>query len=200
MIRPCITEPAIAETVRSNLANALLSVASEDSCFAHVLKRAALQRFALDYWRIQPAYAEWSQSWLRYGLPSRWALERAQGDAAWLRRWAMAVVGTMAVAGPRTAAGKERRLGLSASIPHARALHIRLANFCSKTASFRLLGRRTFRRREQAEPGAAVQPRACGEHEMKKRTAMPQSSGAVEAHHTLVELTTVERFWPAVPG
>jgi hypothetical protein len=40
------------ETVRSNLANALLSVASEDSRNAPILKRAALQRFALDYWRI----------------------------------------------------------------------------------------------------------------------------------------------------
>jgi hypothetical protein len=40
------------ETVRAKLANALLSVASEDSRNAHVLKRAALQRFALDYWRI----------------------------------------------------------------------------------------------------------------------------------------------------
>jgi hypothetical protein len=40
------------DTVRSNLANALLSVASEDTRNAHVLKRAALQRFALDYWRI----------------------------------------------------------------------------------------------------------------------------------------------------
>lgn len=40
------------ETVRSKLANALLSVASEDSRNAHVLTRAALQRFALDYWRI----------------------------------------------------------------------------------------------------------------------------------------------------
>src|SRR5262245_58072555 len=45
---------------------------------------------------------------------------------------------------------------------------------CSKTASFRLLGRRTFRRREQAEPGAAVQPRACGEHEMKKDSNAPE--------------------------
>ena len=43
---------AEAETVRSKLANALLSVASEDSRNAHVLTRAALQRFALDYWRI----------------------------------------------------------------------------------------------------------------------------------------------------
>ena len=41
-----------AETVRFKLANALLSVASEDSRNAQVLKRAALQRFALDYWRI----------------------------------------------------------------------------------------------------------------------------------------------------
>jgi hypothetical protein len=40
------------ESVRSKLANALLSVASEESRNAHVLKRAALQRFALDYWRI----------------------------------------------------------------------------------------------------------------------------------------------------
>jgi hypothetical protein len=31
---------------------ALLSVASEDSRNALVLKRAALQRFALDYWRV----------------------------------------------------------------------------------------------------------------------------------------------------
>ena len=41
---------------------------------------------------------------------------------------AMAVVGTMAVAGPRTA-WEDRRLGLSAAIPHVSALHTRLANF-----------------------------------------------------------------------
>jgi hypothetical protein len=40
------------EVVRSRLANALLSVASEDSRDAQILKQAALQRFALDYWRL----------------------------------------------------------------------------------------------------------------------------------------------------
>ena len=40
----------------SKLANALLSVAWEDTRNAYLLKRAALQRFALDYCRIQPAH------------------------------------------------------------------------------------------------------------------------------------------------
>jgi hypothetical protein len=42
-------EPADIETARNNLANALLSVASEDSRDVEVLKRAALLLVALDY-------------------------------------------------------------------------------------------------------------------------------------------------------
>ena len=40
------------DQIRSKLANALLSVSSEDSRDSNVLKRAALQRMALDYWRF----------------------------------------------------------------------------------------------------------------------------------------------------
>ena len=41
--------PAEIENARYNLANALLSMASEDSRDVEVLKQAALQRMALDY-------------------------------------------------------------------------------------------------------------------------------------------------------
>ena len=41
--------PAEIENARCNLANALLSMASEDSRDVEVLKQAALQRMALDY-------------------------------------------------------------------------------------------------------------------------------------------------------
>jgi hypothetical protein len=45
------SEPAAKEAARQRLATALLSIASEDSRSVEVLKRAALQRFALDYFR-----------------------------------------------------------------------------------------------------------------------------------------------------
>ena len=44
-------DPIDAEKARLRLANALLSIASEDSLDVDVLKRAALQRMALDYKR-----------------------------------------------------------------------------------------------------------------------------------------------------
>ena len=44
-------DPGDAEKARLRLANALLSIASEDSRDVEVLKRAALQRMALDYKR-----------------------------------------------------------------------------------------------------------------------------------------------------
>jgi hypothetical protein len=44
-------DPADVEKARLRLANALLSIASEDSRDVDVLKRAALQRMALDYKR-----------------------------------------------------------------------------------------------------------------------------------------------------
>ena len=44
-------DPADVEKARLRLATALLSVASEDSRDVEVLKRAALQRMALDYKR-----------------------------------------------------------------------------------------------------------------------------------------------------
>jgi hypothetical protein len=44
-------DPADSEKARLRLAEALLSVASEDSRDVEVLKRAALQRLALDYKR-----------------------------------------------------------------------------------------------------------------------------------------------------
>jgi hypothetical protein len=40
------------DSARLQLATALLSIASEDSCDAQVLKKAALQRMALDYRRL----------------------------------------------------------------------------------------------------------------------------------------------------
>jgi hypothetical protein len=43
------TDPLQIETARLRLAEAVLSVAHEDSRHAEVLKRAALQRMALDY-------------------------------------------------------------------------------------------------------------------------------------------------------
>ena len=45
------TDPRDIEQARLRLANALLSVADEDSRDVDVLKRAALQRMALDYHR-----------------------------------------------------------------------------------------------------------------------------------------------------
>jgi len=44
-------DPADVEKARLRLANALLSIADEDSRDVEVLKRAALQRMALDYRR-----------------------------------------------------------------------------------------------------------------------------------------------------
>ena len=44
-------DPADVEKARLRLANALLSIANEDSRDVEVLKRAALQRMALDYKR-----------------------------------------------------------------------------------------------------------------------------------------------------
>jgi hypothetical protein len=41
--------PVVIEAARLKLADALLSIASEDSRDANVLKKAALQRLALDY-------------------------------------------------------------------------------------------------------------------------------------------------------
>ena len=41
--------PVVVEAARLKLADALLSIASEDSRDANVLKKAALQRLALDY-------------------------------------------------------------------------------------------------------------------------------------------------------
>jgi arginase family enzyme len=46
--------PADIDNARYRLANALLSVASEDSRDAEVLKRAALERIVLDYDRYSP--------------------------------------------------------------------------------------------------------------------------------------------------
>jgi hypothetical protein len=46
--------PVDIDKARYRLANALLSVASEDSRDAEVLKRAALERIALDYGRYSP--------------------------------------------------------------------------------------------------------------------------------------------------
>ena len=43
------TEPAVIESARLKLAEALLSVADDDSRDVEVLKQAALQRMALDY-------------------------------------------------------------------------------------------------------------------------------------------------------
>ena len=43
--------PEAKEAARQKLATALLSIACEDSRSVEVLKRAALQRFALDYFR-----------------------------------------------------------------------------------------------------------------------------------------------------
>jgi hypothetical protein len=42
------TDPVVIEAARLKLANAVLSIASEDSRDVEVLKRAALQRMALD--------------------------------------------------------------------------------------------------------------------------------------------------------
>ncbi len=52
------TDPEDIDDARYNLATALLSVASEDSRDVEVLKKAALQRMALDYRDTTPTYDE----------------------------------------------------------------------------------------------------------------------------------------------
>jgi hypothetical protein len=47
-------DPGDVELARLKLANALLSIASEDSRDVEVLKRAALERMALDYRSLEP--------------------------------------------------------------------------------------------------------------------------------------------------
>jgi hypothetical protein len=59
-------DPAEIDDARYKLANALLSVASEDSRNVDVLKKAALQRMALDYRESSPTYGE-----LRRRTPTR---------------------------------------------------------------------------------------------------------------------------------
>ena len=44
-------DPLNVEAARVKLATALLTIASEDSRDAGVLKKAAVQRMALDYWK-----------------------------------------------------------------------------------------------------------------------------------------------------
>src|SRR5512138_2014707 len=51
-------DPAEIADARYKLANALLSVASDDSRDVDVLKNAALQRMALDYRESSPTYGE----------------------------------------------------------------------------------------------------------------------------------------------
>ena len=51
-------DPADIDDARLKLANALLSVASEDSRDVEVLKKAALQRLALEYRESSPSYIE----------------------------------------------------------------------------------------------------------------------------------------------
>jgi hypothetical protein len=51
-------DPADIEDARLKLANALLSVASEDSQDVEVLKKAGLQRLALEYRESSPSYTE----------------------------------------------------------------------------------------------------------------------------------------------
>jgi len=51
-------DPADIDNARYKLATALLSIASEDSRDVKVLKKAALQRMALDYRDTTPTYHE----------------------------------------------------------------------------------------------------------------------------------------------
>ena len=51
-------DPADIDDARIKLANALLSVASENSRDVEVLKKAALQRLALEYRESSPSYSE----------------------------------------------------------------------------------------------------------------------------------------------
>ena len=51
-------DPSDIDNARWKLANALLSIASEDSHDVEVLKQTALQRMALDYRRRSAAYNE----------------------------------------------------------------------------------------------------------------------------------------------
>ena len=51
-------DPAEIDDARLKLANALLLVASEDSRNVEVLKKAALQRLALEYRESSPSYTE----------------------------------------------------------------------------------------------------------------------------------------------
>jgi len=51
-------DPTDIDNARWKLANALLSIASEDSRDVEVLKKAALQRMALDYRHKSSAYAK----------------------------------------------------------------------------------------------------------------------------------------------
>jgi hypothetical protein len=54
-------DPTETECARLKLANAVLSIANEDSRDVDVLKNAALQRMALDYRETMPAYHELKQ-------------------------------------------------------------------------------------------------------------------------------------------
>jgi len=55
------TDPEDIDKARYKLATALLSVASEDSRHVDVLKRAALQSFALDYRERSESYYEFKR-------------------------------------------------------------------------------------------------------------------------------------------